>query len=374
MKKYQKIALAVTIIILTYVLWRYFKRRQDVSRLCNKLHLEGIKYKPKCNNPACINNHIDNIEGFGTPEAELESVKSTDTNTITSIGSEYTYRPLKDYVIKSSYNSVVTGDNVNVEMITYLLSRGCRLLDFEILNIDNKPFVTYTTNPELTTINTENKVLLDNVLAKAVSQAFTQPCPNYEDPLFIHLRIKANGNAELYKYVAKSIYATLKAKLYQAKITRDTKMADVMGKVVIIMDKSINRNYETESACKPGEKECYNLSKGVNLESSSDNLYNNTYSDVLGQSFEIVNILNNCSICTDVRHYRLVLPDIANNASNPDTYELIGRHGCQLVTNRFYIKDSNLEKYEKLFHDNKAGIIPLAHVVDYIKKQPTSPK
>jgi hypothetical protein len=35
---------------------------------------------------------------------------------------------------------------------------------------------------------------------------------------------------------------------------------------------------------------------------------------------------------------------------------------------KFYSKDENLEKYEKMFDDNKGGIIPLAYTIDYLKK------
>lgn len=368
MKKYQKVVIIITALILLYALWRFFKRRREVSKLCNKLQIEGVKHKQICKNPECGNNHIDRIEGFGSPESEYTGLITEEANNIVSLGKSYTYRPLKEYVIKSSYNSAITGNYVNADMVKHLLKRGCRLLDFEVLYIEEKPFVTYTTDPKLETINTDNKVLLDNILSAAVSQAFTQPTPNYEDPLFIHLRVKSN-NAAVYKAVAKSIDATLRAKLYPTKITDKTKLSDVMGKVVIIMDKSANRKYADDSACGIKEKDCYNISKYINLESGSDTLYLNTYTDILNQNYDIVRIQDKCDICTDVKRYRMVIPDKLNNANNPDARELIGKHGCQLVTNRFYIRDENLDKYEKMFHDNKSGIIPLAFVLDYIKKR-----
>ena len=367
MKKYQIAVLIITAMILLYALWRFFKRRREVSKLCNKLHVEGVKHKQKCKNPECGNNHIDRIEGFGSPETEYNGLITEEANNIVSLGKSYTYRPLKEYVIKSSYNSAITGNYVNADMVKYLLKRGCRLLDFEVLYIEDKPFVTYTTDPKMVTINTDNKVLLDNILTAAVSQAFTQPSPNYEDPLFIHLRLKSNNNA-IYNAVAKSIDATLRAKLYPTKITDQTKLSDVMGKVVIIMDKTVNRTYAADSAC-GNNKDCYNISKYINLESDSDLLYQNTYTDILNQNYDIVRIQDKCDICTDVKRYRLVIPDKLNNANNPDAHELIGKHGCQLVTHRFYIRDENLDKYEKMFHENKSGIIPLAFALDYIKKR-----
>lgn len=368
MKKYQKFILVVAVIILLYVIWRYLIRRREVNRLCNKIQLEGARHKHNCKNVACDNNHIEDIEGFGSAESELSGLKLENANNIMSLGKDYTHRPLKEYVIKSSYNSAITGNYVSVDMVKYLLKRGCRLLDFEVLYIDEKPFVTYTTDDKLETIKTDNKVLLDNILSAAVSQAFTQPSPNYEDPLFIHLRLKSNSPA-IYKSVAKSIDATLRAKLYPTKVNHHTKLSDIMGKVVIIMDKSINRQYAAESGCGIKESNCYEITKYINLESGSDLLYQNTYTDILNQNYDIVHIQDKCDICTDVKRYRLVLPDKVNNANNPDVYELIGKHGCQLVANRFYIQDTNLDKYEKMFHDNKSGIIPLSFALDYVNKR-----
>ena len=142
-----------------------------------------------------------------------------------------------------------------------------------------------------------------------------------------------------------------------------------MGKVVIIMDKTINREYETDSNCKITDKNCYKLSKYINLESGSDLLYYNTYTDILNQSYNIVNIVDKCDHCTDVKRNRMVIPDKThNNTNNPDALELTGKHGCQIVTQRFYLKDDNLSKYEKIFDDNKGGIVPLAFVLDYLRK------
>ena len=369
MKQYQVVLLTITFILFLYVLMRFFKRRKEVNRLRNKLNIEGLKNKPRCKNASCTNNDIDNIEGFGSPESEYTGLVESTPTSIISIGKTYTNRPLKEYVIKSSYNSAITGKYVNADMVKYLLKRGCRLLDFEVLYIDQMPYVTYTTDANLEVINTDNKILLDNILTTALSQAFTQPSPNYEDPLFIHLRLKSKNN-DIYKAVAKSIDATLRGKLYSKKITDKTKLSDIMGKVVIIMDKPINRKYETDSLCKIGEKNCYKLSKYVNLESGSDLLYQNTYTDILNQSYNLVRVLDKCDYCTNVSHNRMVVPDKTHsNTNNPDALELIGKHGCQIVTQRFYLKDDNLSRYEKIFDENKGGIVPLAFVLDYIKKQ-----
>lgn len=370
MEIYKRLMLIFAMIIFIYITFRFLRRRREISHLRNKIHIEGLKNKDKCKNATCAGNDLDRVEGFGSPEAEYNNLIEPNPVSITSMSKEYIDQPLKEYVIKGSYNSAITGNYVNTEMVKYVLTRGCRYLDFEVLYIDEKPFVTYTTDNKFETIKTENKIVLDRILTSVVAQAFTQPIPNFEDPLFIHLRLKSN-DVNIYKSVAKSIDATLRGKLYSKKITDATKLSDVMGKIVVVMDKPINRKYENDSMCKGSDKDCYKLTNYINLDSGSETLYQNTYTDILNQSYTPVNMKDKCDICTDVKHNRMVVPDKMDNTSNPNTYELIGNHGCQVVMCRFYIKDDNLYNYEKLFDDNKGGIVPLLFASDYIKKEGT---
>ena len=217
----RKVLIVLIIIIFTYIILRLLHRR---SKLINVSTKEGLNV-------------------FSTPEAELASVKSSNPVLIQGIKNEYTDRPLRDYVIKSSYNSAITGNYVNLDMIKYLLSRGCRFLDFEVFYIDNSPQVAYTTDSQYEIIDTDNSILLDAVLASAVANAFSSVSPNSGDPLFIHLRIKSN-DPNIYKAVAKSIDFALKARLYNKQINKNTKLSEIMGQVVLIVDKTINRNYK----------------------------------------------------------------------------------------------------------------------------------
>ena len=114
------------------------------------------------------------MEIFGTPEGEYDNLIESDPTDIVSLPpghfyiSERDYKKhvLKDYIIKSSYNSAVTGKHVNIDMVKYLLKRGVRLLDFEVMLIDNAPMITYTDDKNLETINTDNTLLLDKSLCE----------------------------------------------------------------------------------------------------------------------------------------------------------------------------------------------------------------
>jgi len=378
MNKTQCILLLLSICIFVYVMYRFIWKRNMISRIVNKLQCKSLKCKSRCKNPECKCNTIEGFDLFGTAEGEYNSLIDSEPTSIVSlppddfyISSKNKETPvLKDYVIKSSYNSAVTGKYVNIDMVKYLLKRGVRLLDFEVMLIDDAPMITYTNDKTLGTIDTTNTLLLNNVFSMLTTSAFVQPTPNVNDPLFIHLRIKSDGDdTRLYRLISKSIDSTMKSKLYTGEVTKQTKMSDLQGKIVIIVDKTLDRNYKQNSICNTNEKKCYNLSNLVNLESGSDDLFLHRYTELLNLSYDNVRVEDKCGLCTSTKNMRLVLPDtINNNAKNPDIDDFVLNYGAQFVLYKFYSKDDELEKYERMFDDNKGGIIPLAYTIDYLKQ------
>ena len=378
MNNIQGIILFITFCIFIYVIYRFIWKRNMITRITNKLQRKCLQSNNRCKNDECQCNTIEGMEIFGTHEGEYDNLIESDPTNIVSLppdhffisNRDYKKHVLKDYIVKSSYNSAVTGKHVNIDMVNYLLNRGVRLLDFEVMLIDNAPMITYTDDKNLETINTDNTLLLDNVFSMIVTNAFVQPTPNVKDPLFIHLRIKSqDDNQQLYRLIAKSIDSVLKDKLYSGKVTKDTFMKDIMGKIVIIVDKTIKRNYIKISECEADEKDCYDLKSNVNLESGSDNLFLHKYTELLNLSYDHIRVEDKCSLCTSTENMRLVTPDTINmNSKNPDIDDFILNYGSQFVLYKFYSKDENLEKYEKMFDDNKGGIIPLAYTIDYLKK------
>ena len=378
MNRNQSILLIVTLCIFIYVTYRFVWKRNMVTRIINKLQRKCLTCKPRCKNANCNCNTLENFELFGTVKGEYNSLIESNPTNIVSLPPDNIYLSenesnkvrLKDYIVKSSYNSAVTGKYVNIDMVKYLLRRGVRLLDFEVMLINDAPMITYTDDNSLETINTNNTLLLDNVFSMIVTNAFVQPTPNVKDPLFIHLRIKSKpGSNKLYRLIAKSIDSTLRDKLYNGSITKNTKMSDIMGKIVIIIDKTINRDYKQLSTCGPSDKDCYNLNKYANLESGSDFLFLHRYNELLNLSQDLIRVEDKCPICTSTTNMRMVLPDTINkNTKNPDINDFILNYGSQFVLYKFYSKDEELEKYEQLFNDNKGGIVSLAYSIDYLNK------
>jgi len=360
----KKLLLIVILVLFTYVLWRLLRKRVELQREIAK---EGFS-----------------IPFFGSAsENELSNLKNT--NTVLIQNSHNNELPLKEYCIKSSYNTALTGNYINLDMISYVLSRGCRFIDLEIFyigqtTIDIKNLsttkytaqVAYSTDNTFTTINTENSILLDQVLTTIVTNAFSSPSPNLNDPLFINLRVKSN-NYDVYKAIAASIDNTIKEKLYTDKsnvaipVKNSTKLSEIMGKIVICIDKTIDRSYKSHTSCNDIKGKCYDLTKFINMETGSEDLNLLRYSEVMDQCTIPIEIKND-NKSTTVKTMKYVIPNTKNdNSYNPNINDFIIKYSAQIPAYRFYKNDKQLRIYEDFFDENGTAFVPLAKAITYFK-------
>ena len=358
--KLQTIISVVTICILFYLFSKFLLVHAK----------QWLNFRESFENKKCKIDACDGVEeGFtNSPSSELSSLnnKGIPVN-VSSTNKDNSNELLKDYVVKGSYNSAVTGDYVNVDMIKYVIERGCRFVDFEVFLIDNKPKVTYSVDKTYQTYETENSILLDNALTSVVSSAFSRPSPNYEDPIFIQLRVKSKDNS-IYKMIAKSVDYSLKNKLYNKKVDSNTKLSDIMGKVVLVFDKSLNTNYAEQSQCTKDDKYCNDLNRYINIESGTTSMYSNTFAEVLAENTYPLAIKDGCDLCTNVDKYRIALPSKRmKNEKNPELKDLVLGHVIQVNLFRFYLKGEELNEYEEFFNNFQSSFVPLASVIQYYK-------
>ena len=404
---FYKLLILFIVILFTYLLFRLVSKRKQLL----SPPLEGMNASKSKSNDGPESDdgpESKSKESFTDPEtSELDSFKKvTEGPGVRSVDILDAYLPLREYAIKASYNSAVTGKYVSLDAIKHVISRGARFLDFEVYMIDNNLYVAQSNDASYKTIDSDNKILLDDVLSTTVISGFTAPCPNPEDPLFIQLRIKS-ANTEIYKKVAMSIDNNLKHKLYRdasGKIAQVdpnvTMLSDIMGKVIMVIDKIVAPEYDIAPSCPPPveksklcanpenkksplcnieETPCYNLTKYANMISGSESLFTYSFESLLKQTTSPVNI-NDDKKTTDVTKMKIALPDIDNsNVGNPDAEPLIRDHGVQIICYRFYKKDANFTKYEKLFKDAELGIVPLAKIVyilqiSVLDRSPNPPK
>lgn len=335
---YKKILILMIVILFTYILLRLYRKRLFIK--------EGI---------------------------DGDSINKKDPSVnVRSLAAAYLNLPLCQYIIKSSYNSAIDDKKtVSTDMLKYVLSRGCRFIDFEVFYPDGKPMVSYSVDPNFQYLETTNQVLLDTLLSTAIANGFNQNSPNSQDPLFIQLRIKSQNN-DIYKAVAASVQATLSSKLYKDKITPTTKLSDIMGKVVLVIDRTIKYTYTDYTVCQGTTdlkaQTCYDLSKLLHMESGSDYMPTSDNRSLTSREITPPSINKN-NLNTDVTRMQVVTPDGGSNP-NLNSGILIKDFGVQVIMFPFYIKNEALNTYEEIFNDNLYGIVPVATVLIYLKNDP----
>ena len=153
MEFYKKILITIILIISSYIIIRLLWKRDEIIRLTKKhQHIEQDE--------DYINEEFTGLNVFSSVAGELSSVSNKGQVSISNSNESYLLQPLKQFCIKGSYNSAVTGNYVNLDMIKYVLSRGCRYLDFEVFMIDSSLNVSYTTDPKNNSLDTDNTLSL----------------------------------------------------------------------------------------------------------------------------------------------------------------------------------------------------------------------
>ena len=355
MSMFRKILILIIIIIFSYILYRLMETRRTLLSMTNDdIYKEGFSL-------------------FSTPASELRNMKITDVGPgISSFNTANSNLPLREYIIKSSYNTAFSGSFMNLDTIRYVLSRGCRFVDFEVYMIDGAPCVGCTTDPTYTNVTSQNSILLNDALKQVSFFGFASPTPNMNDPLFVQLRLHTKNNdntdnTDIYKLVAMTIANTLQNKLYSGPVTGDTIIGDLMGKIVLIIDKVSAPDYKSYPICDNTTTPCYNLANYVNMESGGDVLRSYTYSNLLDQ-LTTPPYIHDDGKTSSVKMTRMSVPEQLIYSGNPAYSDFISKYGVQFLANRFYVKDTNLSLYEEFFSDNLSAIVPFNVALPYISK------
>lgn len=381
MSIFKKLLILITIIIFLIILWPLIIVRIQLKR--EAAAEEGFSLNPFTS----------------TLSKELATSENTSKITIVNSSESIRQMPLRELCVKASYNSALVGNSatgnyyIDMDMLKYVINRGCRYLDFEILyipvddtkpNAAKKPVVGFTTDPQFYNIASSNTVLLDTVLTRAVSSAFTSSCPNFEEPLFINLRIKSN-NDDVYSSVASSIDHTIKAKIFfdgakqiytntqqselvnpAKRVTKDTTLSQLAGCIVISVDKTLNPNYIYSTHCDPSIGPCYDLKNYTNIENGSQDMNLILYS--VATKTPPLQIMDD-NIHTTVKAITVAVPDnlylINSSNKNPVHKDYILNYGCHWVPYQFNKNDDTLAEYEKFFNDHNSAFIPLASALSY---------
>jgi hypothetical protein len=275
---------------------------------------------------------------------DLYSELNSNIQSIDDTNKEHTFS-FKDYYIKTAYNCCSGGnyknDFVSTCNLKNILKQGIRGLDFEISSINDKPVVTTSTEDSVYIKETYNYVSMSDVMSIINNYAFASSySPNYKDPLILHFRINSN-NTKMYDNFAdilSSYTSILLDKNYSFENNKynlgDAKLVDLMGKVIIIVDKSNTTFMSSES-----------FMEYVNMTSNSMFMRALRYYDIK-YTPDIEELKN-----YNKKNMTIALPDKGSNPENMSGI-LVRALGCQLIAMRYQLVDQFLEE-NNLFFDRK---------------------
>ena len=281
---------------------------------------------------------------------------------ITPLPEKYLSLPIREFIVKSSYNSAINDKNVATkDQIRHILERGCRLIDFEIYTRNNLEVVSYSEDTQYQSMDTENeassRLSLSDAFNTVIGYAFTKPSPSPNDPLFVSLRIK-NNSTETYSRIAKLIEYAFKNKLYKGKVTGETKLNQLMGKVIIVLDITSSSEYKSLVRC-PNSTPCF--SNYVNIEAGNIHLPLYTYGnlDTLPQK----PVMTSNQLNTDIKTFMMITPAQMDQLNSPSPANIIAKVYPQFLLYKFYKPGKELQEYEDIFYSNQTALVPVSLIV-----------
>ena len=292
-------------------------------------------------------NFMDSI--YGSLNGKIRSIDNNEKF-------NYTF---KDYYIKSAYNCCSGGnyknDFVDLCIMKDLLKQGVRCLDFEIFSIDDQPVIATSTSDSFYIKETFNYIDFVNAMNVIRDYAFsTSTAPNSADPIIIHLRIKST-NQTMYQNFAlllENYNSILLGKEYdseyQGQNFGDVELRNLMGKVVIIVEKNNSAVLE-----------CPEFYKFINMTSKSVFMRLYRYYEIRypPSTEEMVNY--------NKQNMTIGIPDKGSDPENPSAI-VMREMGCQLLAMRYSELDVNIEENNMFFDNNGYAFVLKPEHLRYI--------
>jgi len=285
---------------------------------------------------------------------------------------------LRNYAIKASMNSAYNGKETSTDMINYVLSRGCRFLDFEVYIYRSKDVnenevintvVSVTKNKDSDFLPLDNVLTVSEALYYTNMYAFNTTCPNYGDPLFIQLRPKIINNSEFdnnKKSISSNINQAISenlSELYKGKVTSQTPLPDLLGKIIIVMD---DKQF-------PDCNQLINMSSNAILDKSSNSdsdMKTFSYGKILPIQQRLLNLKSDSYTCNTNSITQVIFEDASyvSYTTNVNMNILFQSYSSQIIPMMFWNTGGELCNYESLFNKCGGGIVPLSFIYEELKK------
>jgi hypothetical protein len=250
---------------------------------------------------------------------------------------------LRDYFIKTSYNSClngpIRGGYVDTDALIAVIKHGARVLDFEVFAIDGKAVIAASDSDSFDYKSTLNAVdfaeAMDIVKRYALSGS---GCPNYSDPLILHFRIKST-QPEVYDQMADTLRTNFSSELLGPSYSYESNgenfgaepVKGLIGKVIIAVD-ARNAKYRSTK-----------LDEFVNFTTGSQIARIMTDNEV--------QYSHSTDELTEYNKKYMTLTTPTPMSGKNSSANLHMKYGCQMIGMNFSLVDSNLKYYCGLFND-----------------------
>jgi len=278
---------------------------------------------------------------------------------------------LRDFYIKTAYNCCASGsyshDFVDMCALENCIKLGARCLDFEVYSFDNKPIIALSSVNDHNIKETYNYLSFDSVMEKIRAMAFNSSTDGANDvagdPMILHFRIKTS-NTRVFDSMADTLYNSFSEEIltrqysyeYNGKDLGNTKIKDLLGKIVLIVNK-VNDNNNT--AINVEDSKLYEY---INVISGTENMrfYRQDEARLAGDMENIKNY--------NKERMSIVLPNKGNTPANVDWKELshrgkqqdpagISGYGFQFIGQCFQYNDSFLQQYHNDFNSKGGSFV-----------------
>ena len=372
MSVFKKILIALIVFVTIAIVGSLLIKRKQIYDIKQKLESKPTVEGLSQNSPI-----------YKSVKQEIERItidKKKYPNNFNNLSSDFTSYPLDNFMIKSSYNSAYSGGYISDEMVGYVLSRGCRMLDFEIFYLtiggNANAFVGFNkTNETVPQVSNppDNIPTFYYMLQQTMGYAFKNSgnfnVVNTGDPLFIRLRVKVDpkNEVELWKKIMQNIRALKKDPLYEnfiyqgQQVTMNMPMKYLMGKTIFVIHNTTTVR---------------NLMEDDQMDATLFLMVG----DTTDKAFELMNETQidkpdnpPTTLDTDkvkVNRMRMVAPSNSGIKSNLDIYKMIQNVGSHFSMMMYYYADKQLLLTEDIFNTYKGGILPMTYGLQYIQKYP----
>lgn len=231
------------------------------------------------------------------------------------------------FVIKSAYDAANSGSYLNTDMITFLIKRGCRYLDFGVQEIADE-----TTKTSNLYVSNDGRINNSILLSKALQVVLETPV---NDPLFINLRIPTMPETKLLP----PCISTLGTKVYKGVFSPNMMLSACSKKIVVFVSIGAH-NY------------CWRNNKMEKIGNSGRDSYAEMLDMFMPDKYSYPSVL------------KTVVPN--DTYSNMDIQQIVN-HKYQISPFQFYSKDDHLDAYEDIFDHFHSAFVRLNNVAGYLR-------